>query len=96
MSQEQILIQRLVEARKDLQKLEVSKKIRIKRLAEDLDSTGVIPTDMICDLIAIKIRGFLPRAYITDVLDSKYKNQNLVKAHSSLASSNSKSIVTID
>ena len=81
LTNEQILIKRLIEeCREDLQKLDLSKKARIQRLAEDLDSTGVIPTNMICDLIATKLKDcFTNRGTITDALDAKYKNQNLAR-----------------
>jgi hypothetical protein len=72
------LITRLFEsAKQDLTKLESSKKERIQRLASELASHGVIPTDMICDFITSKLHNFpgVNRSLITKALDAKYKSK---------------------
>lgn len=52
-------------------------KDRIKKLAQDIDETGIVPTVMICGLISNKLTGIFPNHnYVIHVLDSKYKNQN--------------------
>jgi hypothetical protein len=72
--------------------LNISKKDRIKKLAEDIDATGIIPTVMICGLIVNKLGNYFSNHhYITQVLDAKYKNQNQSNAALNHRSNNSNS-----
>lgn len=91
LTNEQKLITKLVEsAKQDLAKLEeskakleVSKKQRIAMLASDIDSYGLVPTEMICDFIVHKLSKCnlsITRNTVYHALDAKYKNQNRVAA----------------
>jgi hypothetical protein len=68
--------QQLTVINEKVNKAESTKKEIIRNLAYNINDLGLCPTDMICDLIATKLKGIVPRAYITNALDSKYKNQN--------------------
>ena len=75
--------QQLTVINEQVNKVESTKKEIIRNLAYNINDLGLCPTDMICDLIATKLKGIVPRSYITNALDSEYKNQNYKRKTSS-------------
>jgi hypothetical protein len=49
--------------KQEVEQLELSKKDRIKKLAQDIDATGIIPTTMICSLIVNKPTDCIPNRH---------------------------------
>lgn len=62
-------------AKKALEKNDNTKKGIIKKTAELLEQSGM-PLEMICGTITRELNGFASKNYITECLDSKYKNMN--------------------